>query len=90
MVCISTSGMSHNIKLAAIAAKSIGINTIAFLGNKGGVLKDFCDHSFIVPSDNTARIQECHIVLGHSLMEYLEETLLEKSISINFNYKYFV
>ena len=80
LVCISTSGMSKNIELAAKAAKSIGVKTVAFLGNEGGVLKDICDYSFIVPSNNTARIQECHIILGHSLMEYLEEKLLELKI----------
>ena len=77
LICISTSGMSKNIELAAIAAKSIGVTTLAFLGNDGGVLKNVCDYSMVVPSSNTARIQECHIVLGHSLMEYLEEKLIE-------------
>jgi len=78
LVCISTSGMSKNIELAAIAAKKVGVKTIAFLGNDGGILKNVCDYSFIIPSKNTARIQECHILLGHSLMEYLEEQLLHK------------
>ena len=76
LICISTSGMSENIELAAIAAKSIGVTTCAFLGNEGGTLKNVCDYSIIIPSFNTARIQECHIVLGHALMEYLEEKLL--------------
>ncbi len=77
LICISTSGMSKNLEYAAIAAKSKEITTIGFLGNNGGKLKEHCDHSFIIPSSNTARIQECHIILGHSLMEYLEEKLLE-------------
>tara|TARA_B100000989_G_C19507854_1_gene457354 strand:+ start:807 stop:1406 length:600 start_codon:yes stop_codon:yes gene_type:complete len=77
LICISTSGMSKNLENAAIAAKSMEITTIGFLGNNGGKLKKHCDHSLIIPSSNTARIQECHIILGHSLMEYLEEKLLE-------------
>ncbi len=77
LICISTSGMSKNLENAAIAAKSMEITTIGFLGNNGGELKKHCDHSLIIPSSNTARIQECHIILGHSLMEYLEEKLLE-------------
>ena len=77
LVCISTSGMSRNLVLAAIAAKSLGINTIGFLGNEGGILKKYCDFSLVVPSENTARIQECHIVLGHALMEFLEDKLLD-------------
>ena len=77
LVCISTSGMSQNLVLAAVAAKSLGINTIGFLGNNGGLLKKHCDCSLIVPSENTARIQECHIVFGHALMEFLEDNLLD-------------
>lgn len=84
LVCISTSGNSENIKFAAKAAKSIGLVTLGFLGNQGGLLKKICDHSLIIPSSNTARIQECHITLGHSLMEYLEDRLFE----INFLKKY--
>ena len=79
LICISTSGMSKNIELAAVAAKSIGVTTCAFLGNDGGQLKNVCDYSMVIPSSNTARIQECHIVLGHALMEYLEEKLLESN-----------
>ena len=77
LICISTSGMSKNINLAAIAAKSLGIITCGLLGDSGGIIKKSCDHSIIVPSKSTARIQECHITLGHALMEYLEDKLLE-------------
>ena len=77
LICISTSGNSENINLAAKSAKSLGLVTLGFLGNQGGDLKNICDYSLIIPSTNTARIQECHITLGHSLMEYLEDNLLE-------------
>lgn len=76
LICISTSGMSQNLELAARAANSIGMKTLGFLGSDGGVLKNYCNYSLIVPSNVTARIQECHIILGHSLMEFLEENLL--------------
>lgn len=77
LVCISTSGMSKNLQLAAIAANAIGITTVGLLGSSGGQLKKYCDHSFIIPSNTTSRIQECHILLGHALMEFLEDSLLE-------------
>jgi D-sedoheptulose 7-phosphate isomerase len=77
LICISTSGMSKNLELAALAANSLGISIIGFLGNNGGILKKHCDLSLVVPSENTARIQECHILLGHALMEFLEDKLLE-------------
>ena len=80
LICISTSGNSKNLLYAAQVAKSMDITTIGFLGNDGGKLKAYCDYSLIIPSSVTARIQECHIVLGHSLMEYLEEKLLENHI----------
>ena len=79
LICLSTSGQSKNIELAAIAAKSIGVITYGMLGNDGGVIKKICDYSIVVPSRNTARIQECHMVLGHALMEYIEDNLIEKS-----------
>jgi D-sedoheptulose 7-phosphate isomerase len=77
LVCISTSGMSKNLIYAAQAAKSMNIKTLGFLGNNGGELNKHCDLSLVVPSQNTARIQECHILLGHALMEFLEDNLLE-------------
>lgn len=84
IVCISTSGNSKNIELAAIAAKQNKITTLGLLGTEGGTLKSICDLSLIVPSSNTARIQECHITLGHALIEHVEDNLLSKGvISIN-------
>lgn len=77
LICISTSGMSKNINLAAKAAREIGMKTIGLLGSEGGIIKNNCDLSFIVPSKNTARIQECHIILGHTLVEFIEDKLLE-------------
>ena len=84
IVCISTSGMSKNVELAAIAAKQKGIRSFGFLGSEGGILKNVCDLSIIVPSNNTARIQECHITIGHALVEYVEDNLISKGF-INLN-----
>ena len=80
---ITTSGKSKNINLALVAAKNKGIIPFSFLGSGGGSSKDICDEYFLVPSDDTARIQESHITAGHILMELIEENLLEsKFISL--------
>ncbi len=74
-LAITTSGTSPNIIQALKAARENGIATIAFLGGDGGVAKDLADHSLIVPSRDTARIQEMHIVLAHSLCQCVEQEL---------------
>lgn len=80
LICISTSGKSENIKLAAKASNQNGIYCFGFLGNDGGTVKDFCNNYIIIPSNNTARIQEAHITIGHVVMEYVETELLRKNI----------
>jgi phosphoheptose isomerase len=65
LICISTSGNSPNIQAAAQAARTRAVTTIGLLGKDGGPLRDQVDHALIVPSNNTARIQECHIMIGH-------------------------
>lgn len=77
LICISTSGNSRNLVLAAEYALKAGIKVVGFLGGKGGLLKDKCNYSIIIPSSDTARIQEVHITIGHALMEYLEDNLLK-------------
>ena len=77
LICISTSGNSKNLVLAAEHALKAGIKVVGFLGGKGGLLKDKCNYSIIIPSSDTARIQEAHITIGHALMEYLEDNLLK-------------
>ena len=76
LICISTSGKSKNVELAAIEAKKKGIYTYGFLGGVGGDIYKVCDSSILVPSFDTARIQESHITIGHALMEYVEDKLL--------------
>ena len=75
LVAISTSGNSPNIVKAAQAAKERGVVTIGLLGKTGGVLQDSVDHALVVPSNNTARIQEAHILIGHILCQLVEESL---------------
>ena len=53
------------------------IKTFGFLGNGGGEALKYCNEAFVVPSDNTGRIQEAHITAGHALMEYVEDSLLD-------------
>jgi D-sedoheptulose 7-phosphate isomerase len=77
LIGISTSGNSENIILAMQAAQKMGIKVFGFLGNKGGKIASICDKSFIVPGNNTGRIQESHITAGHALMEFIEDHLLE-------------
>jgi len=77
LIGITTSGNSENIIRAMKAAKKKGIKVSGFLGSGGGEALELCDESFVVPSDNTGRIQEVHITAGHALMEYIEDHLLE-------------
>jgi len=77
LIGITTSGNSKNIIEAMKAASKIGITVFGFLGTDGGQAIAFCEEAFVVPSDNTARIQEAHITAGHALMEYIEDGLLE-------------
>jgi D-sedoheptulose 7-phosphate isomerase len=75
---ITTSGKSKNINLALDSANNNDIHTMGFLGSGGGDAKALCKTSFIVPSQDTARIQESHIIAGHALMEYVETSLFDK------------
>ena len=72
---ISTSGNSTNIIKALEAAKKKECFTASLLGKEGGKLKGFCDYEIIVPSDNTARIQEIHGIIIHLLIELIENEL---------------
>lgn len=72
---LSTSGNSKNIIKAFEKAKEKKVTTIAFTGESGGQLKQIADHIFNVPSTDTPRIQESHIMLGHIICELTEEAL---------------
>jgi len=75
LVAISTSGKSPNVLRAVHAARELGIGVIGLLGRDGGPLKPLCDVALVVPSDTTARIQEAHIFIGHTLCALVEESL---------------
>lgn len=70
---ISTSGNSKNIVNALIKAKEKGMICIAFTGQHGGQMKSCCDYLFNMPSNDTPRIQECHILVGHIICQLVEE-----------------
>ena len=78
LLAITTSGNSKNIIETLKEAKARKIFCLGFLGNGGGEALSYCDLAFVVPSTITARIQECHITAGHALLQYIEDSLLEK------------
>ncbi|TGK14692.1 D-sedoheptulose 7-phosphate isomerase [Leptospira fluminis] len=77
LVGISTSGNSKNVISAVEKAKTLGMKTICFLGGDGGKLKGKSDLDLIVPSGETARIQESHILIGHILCSIVESELFQ-------------
>ncbi|GAB4368773.1 MAG: D-sedoheptulose 7-phosphate isomerase [Calditrichia bacterium] len=79
LIAISTSGNSTNIIEAVNMAHEKGLYVIGLLGKDGGKLKKLVDLPIIVPSDDTARIQEAHIMIGHILCEVLETELFPLS-----------
>lgn len=78
LICISTSGNSKNILKVLKEAKKMKIYSVCFLGKGGGKAKNFCDKSLLISSNNTARVQECHIFLGHFILEKIEDRLISK------------
>jgi D-sedoheptulose 7-phosphate isomerase len=75
LVGISTSGNSKNIIRAVEEATAIGMTSVGLLGRDGGQLRGLCDYAIVVPSDVTARIQESHILIGHTLCGLIEQRL---------------
>jgi D-sedoheptulose 7-phosphate isomerase len=73
LVGLSTSGNSKNIIEAFKVAKEAGITTIAFTGESGGAMKETSDYLINIPSTNTPRIQESHIMVGHIICEWVEQ-----------------
>jgi D-sedoheptulose 7-phosphate isomerase len=75
LMAFSTSGNSGNVVNALKIAKEKGLTTIGFTGEKGGKMNEFSDILFCVPSNNTPRIQEVHITIGHIICELTEQQL---------------
>jgi D-sedoheptulose 7-phosphate isomerase len=77
LIGLSTSGNSINILRAFSEANSLGMITVGFTGQSGGQLKEKCTYLLNVPSNDTPRIQEVHIMLGHIICELVEEKLFK-------------
>jgi len=77
LVALSTSGRSANVNVAVQAARERGLQTIALTGKGGGELVTLAELSIVVPADNTQRIQEGHITIGHILCDIVEAALFE-------------
>jgi D-sedoheptulose 7-phosphate isomerase len=75
LVAISTSGNSLNVIRAATTAGELGVTVVAMTGESGGKLAEFADFLINVPSDDTGRIQESHIVFIHAISEHVEHAL---------------
>ncbi|HMK60120.1 MAG TPA: D-sedoheptulose 7-phosphate isomerase [Dissulfurispiraceae bacterium] len=76
-IAISTSGSSKNIIKAVEVGRKKGVKIVAFTGAKGSKFAAKCDYAFVVPSEDTPRIQEVHITLGHVICQIVEEILFE-------------
>ena len=72
LVVLSTSGKSENILRVLRKAKDLGLVSIALLGKGGGIAASLSDLPIVIDSEETARIQEMHLLLGHTLCEYAE------------------
>ncbi|MCP9808496.1 D-sedoheptulose 7-phosphate isomerase [Cyanobium sp. HWJ4-Hawea] len=75
LIAISTSGKSVNVVQAAQEANRIGLQTVGLTGGNGGDLSGICRYNIIVPSVDTARIQESHILIGHTICGLIEQEL---------------
>lgn len=75
LIAISTSGNSESVVRAIEKAKSMGIKTVSLLGKGGGACKDISDYAIVVPCDDTARIQESHIMIGHIICDIVERSM---------------
>uniref|UniRef100_UPI004048BE2A D-sedoheptulose 7-phosphate isomerase n=1 Tax=Aliarcobacter sp. TaxID=2321116 RepID=UPI004048BE2A len=75
IIGISTSGNSKNIISALSFGKELGCKTLGFSGRDGGVMNDVCDINLVVPSNDTPRIQEIHILIGHTICQIIDNEL---------------
>ncbi|MFQ3586601.1 MAG: SIS domain-containing protein [Fimbriimonadaceae bacterium] len=72
---ISTSGNSENVLVAAEAVRGLPVRVVGFTGRDGGRLKPLCDLCLCAPSDDTPRVQEVHMLIGHAICQLVEEAL---------------
>jgi D-sedoheptulose 7-phosphate isomerase len=83
VIGISTSGNSKNVMRALSAARKMGLHTVALTGNTGGQMKDSADYCICVPSNETPRIQECHILIGHVIAGLVEQTVFHEQSCVS-------
>ena len=77
LIALSTSGNSENVVNAVKMANSLEMLSVGMSGASGGKIKDLCQHNIIIPSSNTARIQEAHIIVGHIFCQIIEDKLFD-------------
>jgi D-sedoheptulose 7-phosphate isomerase len=80
---ISTSGNSQNVLRGISTAQSMGLHTVALTGQSGGQLKNVADHCLCAPSNDTPRIQECHILIGHAIAELVEQAMFHEQVAVS-------
>lgn len=80
---ISTSGNSPNVLQGLAAAQKMGLHTVAFAGCTGGKMKGAADYCICAPSNETPRIQECHILIGHIISELVEQTIFHEQSRVS-------
>jgi len=80
---ISTSGNSANVLRALSVARGMGLHTVAFAGEGGGKLKGAVDFCICAPSNQTPRIQECHILIGHVISQLVEQAMFPEHSSVS-------
>ncbi len=78
LIALSTSGNSKNVVRALEVAQELEMITVGLTGETGGKMRSLCQHLIQVPSIDTPRIQECHMLIGHILCEIVEKTLFPK------------
>jgi len=80
LIGYSTSGRSANVLRAFETARALGVVCIGLTGNRGGPMRELCDHLLEVPSADTPKIQEGHLILGHILCGLIEKALFEDKV----------
>lgn len=78
LIGLSTSGNSANVVKALQTAHAMGLITVGFTGEGGGKMKEHCNYLVAIPSKDTPRIQECHMLFGHSICEVVETSLFPR------------
>jgi len=81
LIGLSTSGNSPNVVEAFKMANSMNLITVGFTGNSGGKLKEYCDYLINIPSTDTPRIQEVHLLIGHIVCELVEKALFNQTLN---------